>query len=155
LELHDTSKKSYSVVKGGYPDTTTKTRIDANGLELYLAEFRKSQFVSESFINNFRAYFLEIDKQLSTLPIGHDLQKLPVIGLDSDPVLLTFEPEMILDHIKESKITNTYIIYKKALVRLYISKYIAMVFVLSKINDQWKIDYLGGDATGKDSFFKQ
>src|ERR1700709_1466609 len=60
----DTVKKTYSLIKGGYPDTTTKQGIDRNGVEIYLDDFRKSGFVSEAYIDNFRHYFLDIDKEL-------------------------------------------------------------------------------------------
>jgi len=69
--------------------------------------------------------------------------------------LFTFEPEAILDHISECRITKCYVIYNKALVKLNISDHIDMIFTLTKINEKWLIDYIGHDAADQKSFFRQ
>jgi hypothetical protein len=150
---NDTTKATYSLIKGGYPDTTTVVRIDKNGVESYLNAFRKSKFVSETYIDGLRDYFFYIDEGLATAPKVHDLVKIQ--GMDIDFALHTFEPEAILDHIDNSRISKLYIIYNKALVTLHISKYIDLLFVLTRQNNKWLIDYMGDDATNKNSFFLQ
>lgn len=152
-ESNDTTTKPYRIFKGGYPDTTTKVRVDTAGLIQYLDSFRKSGFVSEAYINNLFIDFLNKDKRLSAYPIMKELIQIP--ELNDQYILNTFEPEEILNHIDGSKITHAYIIYKKALVRLYISKYVSMVFTLTKVDGKWLIDYLGGDATANNSLFGQ
>jgi hypothetical protein len=152
-EEADTTKAPYSLTTGGYPDTTTIARIDRDGVEQYLDIFRKSDFVSEIYIDGLRDYFLDVDKLLINGPIMHDLVKIP--GMDIDFALKTFEPEAILDHIDNGRITKLYIIYNKATVSLHISRYIDMLFILTRQNNKWYIDYIGDDATKKDSFFLQ
>jgi hypothetical protein len=152
-EQKDTSNKGYSFIKGGYPDTTTQERIDRDGIEKYLDRFRKSGFVSETYINDLRGYFVDIEKLLEKIPKHNDLVKIP--GMDIDFVLQTFEPEAILDHIDSSRIEKLYIIYNKALIKLHVSQHIDMLFILTKRNDKWLIDYAGHDATDEKSFFRQ
>ena len=150
----DTVKRTYHLIKGGYPDTTTQQRIDKDGVEHYLDDFRKSGFVSEAYIDNFRHYFIAIDEDLKLRPIMKDLVKIN--GMDTDFALQTFEPEEILDHIDGSKIEKLTVIYNKAIVSLKISRHIVLLFILSKQrNNQWLIDYMGHDATDLNSFFRQ
>ena len=58
LRLNDTAKKSYTLLKGGYPDTTTQRRINWGGVEVYLTELKESNFVSESFVIREETIFL-------------------------------------------------------------------------------------------------
>jgi hypothetical protein len=149
----DTSRRPYQITKGGYPDTTTGVRIDFEGLEQYLNEYLKTQLVSETFINNLRLYFRDIDKNLALMPIQNGLQKID--GLDIDPVLKTYDTDEITDHIDQSKITQLHIIYNKALVSVHFSTYTDMLFTLTREQKHWKIDYAGADGTGKYSLFRQ
>jgi hypothetical protein len=155
-KLYESSapKTNFRFIKGGYPDTTTKQRIDKDGVEQYLDDFRKSGFVSEAYIDNLRHYFMDIDEDLKLQPIMKDLVKIN--GMDTDFALQTFEPDEILDHIDESKIQKLTVIYNKAIVSLKISKHVILLFILSKQrNNQWLIDYMGHDATDLNSFFRQ
>ncbi|HEY0176818.1 MAG TPA: hypothetical protein VGC08_10595, partial [Pedobacter sp.] len=107
----------------------------------------------ETYIDGLRRYFFDIDEGLATAPKVQDMVKIP--GMDIDFVLQTFEPEAILDHIDHSKISKLYIIHNKALATLHLSKYIDLLFVLTRQNNQWLIDYMGDSATNKNSFFLQ
>ena len=153
LEEENTGKVDYSFTKGGYPDTTTRIRIDKDGVEKYLDHFKKSNFVSETFTDNLRDYFMNIDKSMETMPKYNDLVKIE--GMDIDFVLQTFEPEAILDHIGQSRLDKVYIVYNKALVKYHAYKNIDMIFILTEKNKKWLIDYIGHDATDEKSFFRQ
>ena len=149
----DTSKKTYSTLRGGYPDTTTKPYIDTGGLEMYLNHFRQTGYVTESYLDALRNYFKEIGEGLKAAPKTKDLVKIN--GMDIDFVLGTFEPEMILDHIKEGRFDKICIIYNKAIVRFRISKVIKVLFTLTRIKNNWMIDYIGYDNTYDYSIGKQ
>jgi hypothetical protein len=153
VEASDTSKKNYSFTKGGYPDTTTKVAIDMDGIEIYLNHLNQSGFFSETYLNELRYYFKKIDIGLQARQKENDLIKID--GLDRDWILETFEPEMILDHIKEGRTDKITVVYNKAIVRFRISKIVQLLFTMTKSNKKWLIDYIGYDNTYQYSLGKQ
>jgi len=153
IKLADTAHETYRITKGGYPDTTTNVRIDQEGIERYLKILNRSQLLSETYINDLRSYFMDIDKMLANLPNSHESVKVP--GLDIDFVLHTFEPEMILDHIKDARFDKIEIIYDKAIAHVIISKTVEMIFTLTRKQNRWLIDYTGYDAGHKYSIATQ
>jgi len=153
-EQADTAKKPYSITKGGYPDTTTDFRIDTAGLEIYLKQFEKTGYVSETYLNSLRLYFKRIDDELK-LDSRHRQELFKVDGLDNDWVLDTFEPEIILNHIKEGRFDKISSIYNKAITRFRISNLVQLLFTLTRYKDKWLIDYIGYDATSQYSMARQ
>lgn len=141
----DTSKTIYSFTKGAYPDTSTKKVIDMHGVEIYLDHLNRSGYFSESYLNDLRSYFINIDKGLQAAPKQKDLVATP--GLGTDWLLDTMEPEMILDHINEGHFDKISIIYNKAMVRFRISKVVQQLYTLTRYNGKWVIDYIGFDNT--------
>jgi hypothetical protein len=145
IDDQDTTKVSYAFIKGGYPDTTTKQRIDMDGVELYFTHLRKAGYFSESYINDLREYFRNIDNGLQAAPKLKDLVAIP--GLDGTWILKTFDSDMILDHIKKGRFDKIAVIYNKAIVRFRISKIVIMLFTMTRENNKWLIDYIGYDNT--------
>ena len=126
--------------------------FDKDSLELYFNNFRASKFVSEKFIHNLKDYFDYYGKSIGPKRKPGEIVKID--GLDRDIVLNTFEPEEILDHLDQAKLDKIHIIYNKALVRLVIRKELKMLFILTKVDNKWLIDYLGYDNSYKYSFGK-
>lgn len=153
VEQPDTLKKSYSLLKGGPPDTTTKQRINMDGVEMYLRDFRETGYFSETYLNDLRLYFKEIDDGLQLAPKTKDLIAIP--GMNHDWILKTFEPEMVLDHIQEGKFDKIEIIYNKAIARFRISEVVQLLFTLTRSGNKWLIDYIGYDGTSKYSISKE
>lgn len=154
IEEADTSRKNYTITKGGYPDTTTDLRIDSAELERYLAHLRKADYLSDTYLNYLRDYFTEIDQGLKAEK-GHRKELYKVNGLDTDWILSTFEPDAILDHIKDGQFDKIEIIYNKAMARFRISKSLQLLFTLTRYKNNWLIDYIGYDASYKYSFARQ
>ncbi|MGZ3871830.1 MAG: hypothetical protein ACXVJD_02865 [Mucilaginibacter sp.] len=153
----DTAKKDgspfhYSIIRGGYPDTS-KQRIDMEGVEEYLNHLKGSGYLSNTYLNDLRQYFKEIGDHMQAAPKVNALVAVP--GLNTDWILKTFEPEMILDHIRQGRFDKINIIYNKAIVRFRISKIVQMLFTLTRINDRWVIDYIGYDGTYKYSISRE
>ncbi len=142
--LPSTAPKNYSIATGGYPDTTTQKRINWEGVEKYLNEVRESKFVSENFIDSRRRYIVSINKVLEQTPPLKELRKM--YGMDTDFIFPSDEPEEVLDHIDKARIRKLDVIYNKAIVSMYFSKYVNVVFTLTKgENKRWYIDYMGYD----------
>ncbi|WP_442587793.1 hypothetical protein ACSBL2_17245 [Pedobacter sp. AW31-3R] len=136
--------RDYKITKGGYPDTTTKRRIDKDGVERYLNNLRNSKLVSETFINNLRQHFYQVDVHLEENPIIKDL--IPIIGLDYDIVLSNQEPELVLDYIDQGIFKKISIIHHKSIVEFYVPPYrITVVFALTKVGNKWKLDDISYD----------
>lgn len=149
----DSTFGKYSITKGGYPDSTTKTTIDFEGVKIQLEQFRRSGFVSETFINDLRQYFVDVNAILEKRSPSAELLRIP--ELDEDYVLKTIEPEAVLLKIEQGRFDKINIIFNKAIARFSISKYAVLIFTLTKINGYWKIDYIGWDTSMKYSISAQ
>ncbi|MFD1256141.1 hypothetical protein ACFQ3S_04990 [Mucilaginibacter terrae] len=132
---------------------TTKTYFDSDSLELYYNRFRKSNFVSETYINQLKEYFSYYGKFIGPKRSPGEIVKIE--GLDQDIVLGTFEPEVILDNLSKARITKSLIVHRKALLSVNFAKEVNLVFILTKQDKTWLIDYLGPDNTSINSFFRQ
>ena len=133
---------------GGYnQDTVSKDsilKIRMPAVELYLSNFKKSNLVSENFLNDLRVIYKTVSDGL----IGHPVKDYygPVIGLQAD-LLFGLEPEAILDHIPEGRFTNIYVMDDKALVEFVISKSYTLIFTLTRTKKKWLIDSQGDGAS--------
>ncbi|MDQ8003306.1 MAG: hypothetical protein REI64_00825 [Pedobacter sp.] len=143
--LHDSSPKHYTLIKELAVSKKLKKRVvNKVGVERYLDFLRSSNFFSETYLNNLRGYFYEIDKILKTSPPVSVGSIVKIDGLDLDFILQTFEPEQILVHIDEGKLEEVLIIENKAIAKFNISQtYTKMLFTLTREKGNWLIDYIG------------
>jgi hypothetical protein len=149
----DSTSVKYSLTKNGYPDSTTKTLIDFNGVEIQLEQLKRSGFISDTFINNLRQYFVEVNKILEKRNLSPDLLRIP--ELDDDYILKTIEPSEVLDKISQGRFDKIQIRADKAIAGFKISKQAIMIFTLTKIKNSWKIDYIGWDTSYENSIALQ
>ena len=143
--LHDPSPKRYTLIRElPVSKKLKKQRVDKVGVERYLDFLRSSTFLSETYLNNLRAYFEKIDKILTKSPPISIGSIVKIDGLDLDFVLQSFEPEQILDHIDDGKLEEVLIMENKAIAKFNISQtYTKMLFTLTKENGVWLIDNIG------------
>lgn len=132
---------------------SAKTYFDIDSLERYYNIFRKSKFVSEQYINQLKDYFNYYGKFIGPKRKPNEIIKID--GLDQDIILNTFEPELILDNLTRVTITKSLIIYNKALIGMNFTKGVDMIFILTKQNDDWEIDYIGPNNSSTQSLFRQ
>ncbi|RZK20678.1 MAG: hypothetical protein EOO86_03620 [Pedobacter sp.] len=137
-----------SIINGYNEDTIKKDsllRVDMKSVDEYLFNFKKSNYVSNSFLGNLRAIYKSVSDTLIKYPLIDYFG--PVPGLECD-LLFGFEPEEILDHINDGRLSKVYVIYKKAIVKFEISEFNQMIFCLTKVdNNRWIIDNLDYDWT--------
>lgn len=151
-----TIKPSYSLIKDLPVNKKLKKQaIDKAGVEKYLAFHGKSGFLSDEYLSRLRNYFYVINKNLTKNPPISRNEIVKIDGLDVDIQLQTFEPEIILDNLDKATITKSLIVYNKALVSVNFLQEVNLIFVLTKYDDKWLIDYLGHDNTSSESFFRQ
>jgi hypothetical protein len=135
------------IILGFNEDTVRRgevVRIDISAVEKYLHNIDRSKYVSKSFLNELRQTYMNVADTLVKHPLIDYFG--PIAGLEGN-IIFGFEPEEILDHIKDGKFRKIYVIYDKAIVKFDISKFNQWVFTLTKFNNRWVIDYLGYDGT--------
>ncbi|RNL53465.1 hypothetical protein [Pedobacter jejuensis] len=136
--------QKYSLTKETITGNMKKISIDKKGVELYLNRYRTSGLFSESYLNNLRQYFYEIGKTLDSSPKIERSAIIKVDGIGLDIPLQSLEPELILEHYKEGVLKEFAIISNKCIAQFFIPKYeTKLIFTLSKINNNWAIDYIG------------
>lgn len=140
------------IIRGYNEDSIKKDsilRIDMKSVDDYLSNFKKSNLVFDSFLGNLRAIYKSVSDTLIKYPVIDYFG--PVPGLECD-LLFGFEPEEILDHIDEGRLSKVHVIYNKAMVKFDISKFNQMIFCLTKVdNNLWVIDSLSYDRTNADN----
>lgn len=114
-------------------------RIDMDAVDVYLFNLKKSNFVSQSFLNNLRYYYQEIAVTLKKYPLVDYFG--PIGGLEAD-LILGFEPEETLDYINKGVFTRIYIVGDKAIAQFDIVNHVHLIFTLSKVEEKWLIDDL-------------
>ncbi|CAM3973093.1 hypothetical protein MUGA111182_19920 [Mucilaginibacter galii] len=152
--LHKDNLERSAIVSGFNQDTVKKDsvlKVNMPAVEQYLINFKKSNYVSESFLNNLRSVYKGVSDNLIKHPITDYFG--PVPGLESD-LVFGFEPEEILGHIKTGKFTKIYTVYDKAIVKFDISRYNQCIFTMTKVEGKWLIDYFGYDGTNRDKYLK-
>lgn len=125
-----------SAVDGGDPDTTTFYKINFTKVDSYLNKFKRSGFVSDSYIKEFKQMFVSINDSLVKYPQNQG----PIIGLNLDVVLKTFDDRDILDHIDEGRFESVIVESNKASVKFTIEPSVKMLFTLLKKGDKWLIE---------------
>lgn len=145
-----------AIIRGYNEDTIKKDsilRIDMNSVDEYLSNFKKSNYVSNSFLCNLRSIYKSVADTLTKYPVIDYFG--PVPGLECD-LLFGFEPEEILDHIEEGQLSKVSLIYNKALVRFDISKFNKTIFVLTKLdNKSWIIESMDSDRSEVEKYFNK
>ncbi|WP_231460442.1 MULTISPECIES: hypothetical protein [unclassified Pedobacter] len=152
-QILDTTKKNdpsieyHPIIIREQIDTMIKLSVDMKAVEEYLVHLRSSNYLSESFINDLRQYHQKIaDDIKGSKPYSAREGDFAIPGLNVDAIF-GFEPEDILDHIKEGRFAKIRIIYDKALVKFDITNINQYIFTLTKVDNRWLIDYFGLDRT--------
>ena len=119
-----------------FPDSTKPYKINYDNAEIYLNQFRQSGYISDSYINSFRDYFKQCQKEFEITPQFDG----PPYGFEFDFV---FRSQMY-DYEKKSpdsaRVTDISIEGDKAKASVkYFEEYF-YYYQLTKTNDKWLID---------------
>lgn len=120
-------------------DSTGNYQVDISACRNFLSKILKSECVSDEYIKLWNQYFESQAERFKTYPQNEG----PPEGFDMDLVLLTQEPDMLLDNIKKLKYTVVFI--KKDTAEIWVLtpwKTWNYSVELSKVNNRWYIDYL-------------
>ena len=106
----------------------------------YLDFIKSSKYVSSKYIGYWQVFFNDKSAELKTNPTKSDIPE----GFDMDLVLITQEPEIILNKIANLKFTIVSMNEKVALigVRLPSDKSVQYEFEMYKSKAGWQIGYI-------------
>lgn len=118
-------------------DTTYQYKVNFAATEKYLAEIKKSGFVSENYVDYLRAFFRDCDADLKRYPRHEG----PYPRLDDDVILRVQEDEDITEHLNEMVIVSQKTtLNHRSVVILIKSSRLELNFKLLKIGNSWLID---------------
>ena len=127
----------FDLVSGKPGDSTKAYRVDFNETEKYLAELKKSGFVSDKYIDSFRQYFITADANLEKYPQYDG----PAEGFGYDLVLKAHDYGEILDHIRKMKFVTKPVNADSSKVYVRLPN-VVMVMILSRSGNSWLLDSL-------------
>jgi hypothetical protein len=119
-------------------------KVDFKRVDFYLNQIRRSDFVSEKYIDTLKQAYLAADKKLQLHPQNDG----PVPGFEYDPILGIQEESEITQNSINFKVTSKTIKDNQAMVIGKISDTLWIRFELSKIKGKWLINLMH-------SYFKQ
>lgn len=122
------------------PDAKGMYSIDKKASEDYLSFLKSSGQISDQYLNEWRKYFTDRAKYFSENPSNEG----PPEGFDMDLVLITQEPELVLDSLNQLKFQIKSMEHSKATMNVSGNPQynIDYDFEMSKINEKWYIDYI-------------
>lgn len=119
---------------GAEYDSTKFYAVNFVETEKYLDTLRASGYISEKYLNKWRAYFKEQDDFMTKNPQNDG----PPYGFEYDLVLMTQEVDQAMDGIDHIKVTDVNETSDSAAVKVDIMTKLG--FTLSKHNGKWMID---------------
>jgi len=129
---------------GSFPflikDSLDNFMVNQIACKNYLDFIKSSKYVSSKYIGYWQVFFNDKSAELKTNPTKSDIPE----GFDMDLVLITQEPEIILNKIANLKFTIVSMNEKVALigVRLPSDKSVQYEFEMYKSKAGWQIGYI-------------
>ena len=117
-------------------DTVSYYAVNFTATEQYLAEMKKSGFVSEEYIRYWRNYFKKRDEDLHKTPQHTGTAK----GFDIDFVMLAKEYEEDLSTIEQSTVNSENITNDKGTITIGLPTVGRLKVTIEKQGDKWMIN---------------
>lgn len=117
-------------------DSTGNYVVNTKECEKYLQYLKSSELISEDYIQEWRKYFSSRKEYF----IDNPQNEGPAEGFDMDLVLITQEPELILDAIDKLEFKAIEINSNNAVMQ--VNGEFMYNFEMSKKEGKWKIDYI-------------
>lgn len=121
-------------------DSNNNYMIDQKASADYLNFLKSSKFISDQYIGYWKTYFDDRATAMKNEPMKEDMPE----GFDMDFILLTQEPELLLNRISKIKYKIMSINSKAALVSVKIpgKEEQAYEFEMAKTQAGWQISYI-------------
>jgi len=129
-------KKIELVKHSSNPDSAMYYVVNEEGTEKLLGALQQSGFVTDSYINRWRAYFRKCDDNLRKTPTT----KAPVEGLDFDIVMLSKDYDDDLNGFEKSTVENVKVVDDKCSVTIGLPTVGRLKYWIFKQDGKWQIE---------------
>lgn len=129
-------KKIELVKHSSNPDSAQYYVVNAEGTEKLLGALQQSGFVTDSYINRWRAYFRKCNDNLRKTPTT----QAPVEGLDFDLVMLSKDYDEDLNGFEKSTVENVKLTDDKGSVTVGLPTVGRLKYWVSKQDGKWQIE---------------
>jgi hypothetical protein len=129
-------KKIELVKHSSNPDSSMYYVVNDAGTEQLLAALEQSGFVTDSYLNRWRAYFKNCNDNLRKTPV----KEAPVPGLDFDLVMLSKDYEEDLAGIEKSTVENQKVANDEGSITIGLPTVGRLKYWISKQNGKWLIE---------------
>ncbi len=130
------------LVSGGLKDTTTFYSVNFKETERYLAELKKSGFLSDKYLHNLRQHFKSADDHLKRHPQNDSYAP----GFEYDLIMKAQDYWELWDNLDRLQLSEQVMTDTTAYVRLAYTDYYKAKYYLSNHNNRWLIDDMVNDA---------
>lgn len=122
------------------PDSTKPYKINFEATERYLSVYRQSGFISESYLNYYREYFKECQKNFELEPQTMG----PGTGFEYDFIFRGQDYGYQKENPDKAEIIDIKINSDKAIATVKFDETYIYLYALTKVNDTWLIDRIKG-----------
>ena len=135
LNLHKAN--SFPLLK---KDSAGNYMVNKKAVSDYLNFLKSSKFISGKYIAHWQIYFDDKAAELKDQPMQSDMPE----GFDFDFILITQEPELVLNQLNRLKFKTVSINKTVALIGVTLpsDKSIQYEFEMYKVKDDWQIGYI-------------
>ena len=129
-------KKIELVKHSSNPDSAKYYVVNDEGTEKFLGALQQSGFVTDAYLNRWRAYFRKCNDNLRKTPTT----EAPVQGLDFDLVMLAKDYDDDLKGIEKSTVDNVKLANDKGCVTIGLPTVGRLKYWISKQDGKWLIE---------------
>lgn len=129
-------KKIDLVKHADNPDSAKYYVVNTEGTEKYLAALQQSGFVTDSYIDRWRAYFKKCNDDLRKTPTT----EAPVQGLDFDLVMLSKDYEEDLNGFEKSTVENIKLADDQGSITVGLPTVGRLKYWVTKQDGKWQIE---------------
>ncbi len=123
-------------IRGGLKDTTTFYRIDFKAADKYFSELKKSNFLSDVFINDLRDYFKKGDENFVNRPQNDG----PPDYFDFDLIMKSQDYMDVWTNLDKATVIEKEVSNNTAYIELLFNGNYKTKYCLTKTNGKWLID---------------
>ena len=121
-------------------DSAGNYMVNKKAVSDYLNFLKRSKFISGKYIAYWQTYFNDKAAELKNHPVQSDMPE----GFDFDFILITQEPELVLNQLSRLKFKTVSINRSVALIGVTLpsDKSVQYEFEMYKVKDDWQIGYI-------------
>jgi hypothetical protein len=124
------------LLKGGLKDTTTFYSVDFKATERYLYELKKSNYLSDRFLNELRLHFTQSNEYLKKNPQNDG----PAPGFEADLIMKAQDYMDVWENLNSVKVIDRKLDGNNAFIKFLFAGYYKTKYYLTNNGNTWLID---------------